>query len=53
MNERKTKSSGRERQSLWNYVMTVIVSAVLGAAMTWLFMSQHSTPKFARFHRPH
>src|SRR2546421_8191827 len=30
------------RQSLWNYVMTVIVSAAMGAALTWLFMSQRS-----------
>src|SRR5581483_371916 len=27
-------------QSLWNYGVTVIVSALMGAAITWLFMSQ-------------
>jgi tetratricopeptide (TPR) repeat protein len=32
-----------KRQSLWNYALTVIVSAAMGAALTWLFMSQHST----------
>lgn len=31
------------RQSLWNYLLTVIVSAAMGAAVTWLFMSQRST----------
>jgi tetratricopeptide (TPR) repeat protein len=30
------------RQSLWNYLLTVIVSATMGAAVTWLFMSQRS-----------
>ena len=33
----------RMRQSLWNYVLTVIVSATMGAALTWLIMSQRST----------
>ena len=33
------------RQSLWNYLLTVIVSAAMGAAITWLFMSQRSTPE--------
>ena len=33
------------RQSLWNYVLTVIISATMGAALTWLFMSQRSTSK--------
>ena len=31
------------RQSLWNYLLTVIVSATMGAAVTWLIMSQRST----------
>lgn len=31
------------RQSLWNYLLTVIVSATMGAAITWLLMSQRST----------
>ena len=30
-------------QGLWNYVITVLVSATMGAAITWLFMSQRST----------
>ena len=30
------------RQTFWNYVTTVIVSAAMGAALTWLFMSQRS-----------
>ena len=32
-----------QRQSGWNYLVTVIVSATMGAALTWLFMSQRST----------
>jgi tetratricopeptide (TPR) repeat protein len=31
------------RPSLGNYFLTVIVSATMGAAVTWLFMSQRST----------
>ena len=31
------------RQSVWNYLLTVIVSAMMGAAVTWLIMSQRST----------
>jgi tetratricopeptide (TPR) repeat protein len=31
------------RQSVWNYLLTVIVAATMGAAVTWLFMSQRST----------
>src|SRR2546430_1263365 len=30
------------RQSFWNYFLTVLVSATMGAAITWLFMSQRS-----------
>src|SRR6266404_4035152 len=30
------------RQGFWNYVLTVIVSATMGAAVTWLIMSQRS-----------
>ena len=32
------------RQSLWNYVVTVIVSAAMGAGLTWLITSQRSKP---------
>src|ERR1051326_45510 len=31
------------RQSIWNYLLTVVVSAAMGAAVTWLLMSQRST----------
>jgi len=31
------------RQTIWNYLLTVVVSATMGAAVTWLFMSQRST----------
>jgi len=31
------------RQSIWNYLLTVVVSAAMGAAITWLLMSQTST----------
>jgi len=31
------------RQTIWNYLLTVIVSATMGAAVTWLIMSQRST----------
>jgi len=31
------------RAGLWNYLLTVIVSAAMGAAVTWLVMSQRST----------
>ena len=31
------------RKGLWNYLLTVIVSAAMGAAVTWLIMSQRST----------
>ena len=31
------------RQGLWNYVLTVIVSAAMGAGLTWMFTSQRSS----------
>jgi len=31
------------RQSIWNYLLIVAVSAAMGAAITWLLMSQRST----------
>jgi len=34
------KTNAAPAQSLWNYAVTVIVSALMGAAITWLFMSQ-------------
>jgi len=36
-------SKNRNRQTIWNYLLTVAVSAAMGAAVTWLFMSQRST----------
>jgi hypothetical protein len=33
---RKSENEGTPRQSLWNYVLTVLVSAALGAGITWL-----------------
>jgi tetratricopeptide (TPR) repeat protein len=36
-------SKHRNRQTIWNYLVTVVVSATMGAAVTWLFMSQRST----------
>jgi tetratricopeptide (TPR) repeat protein len=34
------KSSRHKGQSLWNYFLTVIGAAAMGAAITWLVMSQ-------------
>jgi tetratricopeptide (TPR) repeat protein len=34
------------RQSLWNYVLTVVVSAAMGAGLTWLIISQRSKSEF-------
>src|SRR2546423_7026253 len=36
-------SKNPRRQTIWNYLLTVVVSATMGAAVTWLFMSQRST----------
>ena len=33
-----------DRQSFWNYVLTVLVSAAMGAGLTWLCTSQRSNP---------
>jgi len=41
MNQNKTEAP---RQNVWNYLLTVIVSAAMGAGLTWLFISQHSCP---------
>jgi len=40
---RNNKNKASRRQSFWNYVVTVVVSAAMGAALTWLIMSQRST----------
>lgn len=39
MNKNKTSNP----QNIWNYLLTVVASAAMGAALTWLFMSQRST----------
>jgi len=36
------KSEPATRQSLWIYILTVVVSAATGAGLTWLFTSQRS-----------
>lgn len=38
----KNQSAESRRQSLWNYGVTVIVSAAMGAGLTWLVTSQRS-----------
>lgn len=38
------KSNNAQRQPLSNYLLTVIVSAAMGAGITWMFTSQRSTP---------
>jgi tetratricopeptide (TPR) repeat protein len=43
---RKNQSEPAARQTLWNYVLTIIVSAALGAGITWLIISQHSKSEF-------
>ena len=32
------------RQTIWNYLLTVIVSAAMGAGITWMFTSQRPGP---------
>jgi tetratricopeptide (TPR) repeat protein len=46
MNAPIRKNEGTPRQSLWNYVLTVLVSAALGAGITWLITSQRSKSEF-------
>ena len=36
----KNQSAERRRQGLWNYALTVVVSAAMGAGVTWLITSQ-------------
>jgi tetratricopeptide (TPR) repeat protein len=42
---KENKDEIRRRQSLWNYVLTVIVSAAMGAGLSWMFTSQRSNPE--------
>jgi tetratricopeptide (TPR) repeat protein len=37
-----TKDGPSGRQNIWNYVVTVVVSAAMGAGLTWLLTSQRS-----------
>jgi tetratricopeptide (TPR) repeat protein len=43
---RNNKSEPSTRQSLWNYILTVVVSAATGAGLTWLITSQRSKSEF-------
>ena len=36
------------RQQFWNYLLTVIVSAAMGAGLTWMFTSQRSRSEVQR-----
>jgi len=38
------KNQTAKQQQLWNFVLTVIMSAAIGAGITWMFTSQRSTP---------
>jgi tetratricopeptide (TPR) repeat protein len=40
----KANKNEVNQQSISNYVLTVIVSAAMGAALTWMFVSQRSSP---------
>ena len=40
-----SKSAAVRRQALWNYVLTILVSAAVGAGLTWMFTSQRSSPQ--------
>jgi hypothetical protein len=44
---RNNNETGR-RQTLWNYVVTVVVSAAMGAGITWLITSQRSSSEVHR-----
>jgi Tetratricopeptide repeat len=37
------KNTPGQRQALWHYILTVIVSAAMGAGLTWMFTSQRSS----------
>ena len=43
---RKKKKEAHRRQSLWNYILTAVVSAAVGAGTTWLITSQRSKSEF-------
>jgi tetratricopeptide (TPR) repeat protein len=43
---RKNKDGPDTRQSLWNYILIVVVSAAMGAGLTWWFTARSSHPEF-------
>jgi tetratricopeptide (TPR) repeat protein len=44
MSRTKTERTERESQGLWSYFLPMLLSAGLGATVTWLIMSQRSAP---------
>src|SRR5438034_8540852 len=40
------KSEPSTRQSLWNYILTAVVSAAVGSGTTWMITSQRSKSEF-------
>jgi len=40
------KSDPATHQSLWNYILIVVISAAMGAGLTWLFTARSSNPEF-------
>jgi hypothetical protein len=47
---RSRKTELPKQQSLGNYVLIIVVSAAMGAGVTWFLMSQRSTPKLGTVH---
>jgi Flp pilus assembly protein TadD len=39
----QSMASPNAKHTLWNYILTVIVSAAMGAGLTWMFTSQRSS----------
>ena len=46
MSQAKTKKADAGGQSLWSYLLTVLLSAGVGAGVTLLIMSQRPSPEF-------
>src|SRR6476661_3002949 len=44
MSTRKTRREEREPQGPWSYLLPMLLSAAVGATVTWLIMSQRSGP---------
>jgi tetratricopeptide (TPR) repeat protein len=47
-----SKRDATKRQSVWNYFLTVIVSAAMGAGVTWLIMSQRTSSSVSSLSLP-